>query len=707
MLRSAVTAIKPATLAFRSLAITPRALPRVLPVAPSRLFSSVPPLSNQSSDQRYPDKNWNVEKPVTYEELKPLTESPSDNVLLIGKAPTKILELGSSAAHPSGPQMFAPRETGDSRWQFTLVVLHLSLKRLLDTMESEALTDEEELVDVELVASASPITERSNSGDNSSRPHSLPTSQHGDTVEEDGASHSKISRGKKGKATQVADKSCARKWVSDGRPKQNRGQCVELSFPLHTASLEAQLADSHRGRRQGSQPSEQSGTTYPDLSSSEYPHVATDLSTAIYASVVKDATPTESSELAKFLVHRVMDARNLGAQSVDWKLALPAMARELTSHLVDSSLAACFARLPAFTMLIRRLIPYDLDSLADSPLQVTIAVLCAMGARSSPHSALLGIPLPDNNSASAALLLTIGDRREKACRALSTLAWEKTWESNCLLGGKGESKGRPALEAIIGLAHFMILENIRMKDTRWLVRIAVGLYEDLQFDGDEDRRNLRLEIGPLLFGGDAILSAQLGVPCLLSQPQLAEFFDPSGKVGLEIVDLRNARQGLSRIINGLSNRRLSRTSIEDALDGISTWTNGVQRTFAMLATAYASESSREQASYTPWSAGETDEGMPDPLLFDLSLPDGHSFQFSNFGDTIGDGEPPPLNQVPNIANGFQGQNWIGSTDAWSDGANNTGLSEGANWVDGSDADGGFGRGFERVDGMDGGQSDRW
>ncbi|KAL8278273.1 hypothetical protein RQP46_009305 [Phenoliferia psychrophenolica] len=195
------------------------------------------------------------------------------------------------------------------------------------------------------------------------------------------------------------------------------------------ATLEAQLANSPTADRAQSTSQALTETPtddlpYPDLTPP--PIVSADLGSAIYRAVQQDSTPTEKAALATFLLEKVMGQRNLGYQAFDWRLGLPAMAKELTTHLVDSSLAACFARLPAFTTLIQRLGPYDLNSLENSPLQVTIAVLCALGARSSPHSALLGVPIPSNQAASAALLLTVGDRREKACRALAALAWDKT-----------------------------------------------------------------------------------------------------------------------------------------------------------------------------------------------------------------------------------------------------------------------------------------
>lgn len=55
--------------------------------------------------------------------------------------------------------------------------------------------------------------------------------------------------------------------------------------------------------------------------------------------------------------------------------------------------------------------------------QVAVAAFCAMGARASPHSALLGIAVQDPEGApSIDSVVAAGTRRETACRGLSERA---------------------------------------------------------------------------------------------------------------------------------------------------------------------------------------------------------------------------------------------------------------------------------------------
>ncbi|KAM0752687.1 hypothetical protein T439DRAFT_323299 [Meredithblackwellia eburnea MCA 4105] len=423
------------------------------------------------------------------------------------------------------------------------------------------------------------------------------------------------------KPTQVADKSCARcrerkvrcdrSYPSCRRCRKRRETCEYPEFVYveeaegdeegrlkaledKMAILESRMPVAIEGEISGSTLSGPSKVPIiPIPTNTPFPilhppadHVEKDLATAIYRAIVREAKPAEESQLASFLLAKIMGVTTLGKQSTDWKLALPAMARELTSHLVDCSLAACFAQLPVFKLLIKRLQPYNLETLAESSAQVAISVLCALGARSSPHSALLGIPIPSAKDASADLLRSIGERREKACRALVDLAWEKCWQLKLFWGGGNENReAHEALEAQVGLSHFMILEDIRKDETRWLVRNAMGLYQDLQYDATtDDLHDVRRNVGPLLFEGDSILAAQLRKPCMISHTQLTAYFDPKGTLTLDSLDVLKAKDSLTAMIESLLTRRIDKADIEDALNGVSTWTNSAQRCFALLAT---------------------------------------------------------------------------------------------------------------------------
>lgn len=137
---------------------------------------------------------------------------------------------------------------------------------------------------------------------------------------------------------------------------------------------------------------------------------------------------------------------NIGEDSIDWQLAKPTMAESLTLHLLEgefsvafgveradatlhtASVHSCCFHLPAFHLFAPRIeqLKSNLNEL-DIQGQVIVAILASLGARASPHSALLGVAGPDLNisqtkPASQDFILSAGTRRENAWRALADRA---------------------------------------------------------------------------------------------------------------------------------------------------------------------------------------------------------------------------------------------------------------------------------------------
>lgn len=119
---------------------------------------------------------------------------------------------------------------------------------------------------------------------------------------------------------------------------------------------------------------------------------------------------------------------NIGEHSVDWKLAKPAMASSLTLHLLEASRHSCCFHLPAFHVFADRVgqLKSRLDSL-DIQGEVIVTVLASLGARASPHSALIGVDGPDldiqkTTPISHEFVLDAGSRREQAWKAIADRA---------------------------------------------------------------------------------------------------------------------------------------------------------------------------------------------------------------------------------------------------------------------------------------------
>lgn len=91
---------------------------------------------------------------------------------------------------------------------------------------------------------------------------------------------------------------------------------------------------------------------------------------------------------------------------------------------------ACCSKLPGIAPLAARIDRYkrDIDHLTPQE-QCHVAVLCALGARASPHSQILGVDTAKLHAGapSIPLYLHAGERREMACRELEARARELCW----------------------------------------------------------------------------------------------------------------------------------------------------------------------------------------------------------------------------------------------------------------------------------------
>lgn len=140
--------------------------------------------------------------------------------------------------------------------------------------------------------------------------------------------------------------------------------------------------------------------------------------------------------------------------SLDWRLASPLLAKSLSQHLCEAFLDSCCSHLPAFTYFHDRLPNFrgDLSQLHASA-KVSIAAFCAIGARASPHSALLGIAsAPDDARIHPqAPLLNAGSRRENACTVLLGQA-----HTLCYEAGLVDVATRDNLAAILAMMQMTI-----------------------------------------------------------------------------------------------------------------------------------------------------------------------------------------------------------------------------------------------------------
>lgn len=244
------------------------------------------------------------------------------------------------------------------------------------------------------------------------------------------------------------------------------------------------------------------------------------------------------------------EGQRVGPSSLDWRLAGSEMAISLSRSLTSAFFDSCCSHLPAFTYFRARLADYSSPTpSANSPLlsKSAIAAFCAIGARASPHSALLGIiSAPDSNHPLAPLVMA-GSRRENACIVLLQQAHTSAFET-----GLSDEATTENLACLLAMMQMSIFVELVPKKSRSLVRAALGTFKELQDSANtaEERILIKRAFAFALYvssvcylicdstlilnasiqSGDAVTSAYARKPCLITQSDLAAYFDNVGLV---------------------------------------------------------------------------------------------------------------------------------------------------------------------------------
>ncbi|GAA6048818.1 hypothetical protein JCM3770_003637 [Rhodotorula araucariae] len=266
---------------------------------------------------------------------------------------------------------------------------------------------------------------------------------------------------------------------------------------------------------------------------------------------------------------------------MDWKLARSAMAKMLVVHLVQSFFASCCAYLPAFDgwHTRRAWVLHNIDNL-DPASRVAVAAFCAMGARASQHSAILGLslrsPSPDDwfEQASAA-----GERREQACRALHTQAMDLVH-----LLGLTYDVSRENLEALMVLTQLLIFNELVPRRSRALVLSALGQFKELQESAmpPEAKDDTLKHIGLPLLVCDAITAAYARKKPLITPADLAHYFPSFVPPNPHNESLQVLLQMCLRH-NMTADGMLSHDGIRHCANIIHAWLAQAQRMFAQAA----------------------------------------------------------------------------------------------------------------------------
>ncbi|GAA6012748.1 hypothetical protein JCM10207_005348 [Rhodosporidiobolus poonsookiae] len=432
-----------------------------------------------------------------------------------------------------------------------------------------------------------------------------------------------------GKMTQKADKSCKkcrerrvrcdRHWPTCDRCKKRREHC-DWSEGTHVedieeggdaeriAELTAKVSSLERQLKAGTPASTKSSGAIPLFGSSssaftgqqrpgtsgafstgDSPPLPGDNSGAGISAAVQRIWGTgmrmsaqEQDTLVAFLMGHAVNTAELGKRSLTWRLGELGMAVSLTGHLLDAALYACCSELPGIKPLADRVDYYKTNLKLLSPAeQCHVAVLCALGARASPHSQLLGmstIALQDGTP-SPPLYLFAGERREMACRQLEERARELCWQYGIIV-----EPDLAHLDALVGLVQLLIYEEVLPNQSRFFLRNAVGMYQDIRVVAldrdDQTSRDPRHGPGAALFLADAVIAAASSRPSYITTGELDLYFVSDG---VPVPDFPGSE--LRKELNDILQRPLTRDKLSDALVTASLWVCGCARLFAQLTTA--------------------------------------------------------------------------------------------------------------------------
>ncbi|GAA5842576.1 hypothetical protein JCM9279_003624 [Rhodotorula babjevae] len=221
----------------------------------------------------------------------------------------------------------------------------------------------------------------------------------------------------------------------------------------------------------------------------------------------------------------VARTRSIGPDSLDWRLAEPHMASSLSRHLCDAFSDSCCFLLPTWEFFRTRMGDFlsGREDQLSAAQRVALTTFCAIGARSSPHSAVLGISLKPEDTLEHpnAPLLSAGTRRQNACRALFDKAHGDNYEA-----GTTDTPSAENLATLLALLQLSLFAEFRPIKSRPLLRSALSHYRDLQDEAEteEERASVRSTFGFAIYTVDCLISAHARRKCEISDDDLRLYF---------------------------------------------------------------------------------------------------------------------------------------------------------------------------------------
>ncbi|GAA5824096.1 hypothetical protein JCM11251_001520 [Rhodosporidiobolus azoricus] len=309
-----------------------------------------------------------------------------------------------------------------------------------------------------------------------------------------------------------------------------------------------------------------SGTPPPPTSAGDFPAASTS---------TRHGSPGSSPESAPVI-------SSIGTASLDWRLAEPQMASSLARSLTEAFAESCCFLLPTYEFFrgkMSNFVSGREESL--SPAQkVALAAFCAVGARTSPHSALLGIgiqpdDIPEHPNAP---FLSAGTRRQSACETFFDQAGRANFEAGTMEFASPEN-----LAALLAVLQLSLFAEVVPKRSRPLLRSALSHYKELQdlTASEEEKVWVRKTFGFAVYSSDCLISAYARRKCLITDDDLRTYFSHADtKIILPRLPGDSLLPIVQKLVTNIPNRE---TALASAKHLLACWTYACQRAFVQLA----------------------------------------------------------------------------------------------------------------------------
>ncbi|GAA5897072.1 hypothetical protein JCM8208_006161 [Rhodotorula glutinis] len=347
--------------------------------------------------------------------------------------------------------------------------------------------------------------------------------------------------------------------LKEWRPKPK----VKPTDPARVAALEKRLAELEEQVAQGGaapvQPFPSDAFDFP-------PDIASFRPTHAQSTLALDSTTTRT--------------RSIGPHSLDWRLAEPHMASSLSRHLCDAFSDSCCFLLPTWEFFRTRMsdfLPGHEDRLSAAQ-RVALTTFCAIGARSSPHSAVLGISLKPEDTLEHpnAPLLSAGTRRQNACRALFDKAHSDNYESGTI-----ETPTAENLATLLALLQLSLFAEFHPIKSRPLLRSALSHYRDLQDEAEteEERASVRSTFGFAIYTVDCLISAHARRQNQISPDDLRQYFSNDTRIVVPRLPQDELQPVVEKVVTALPTLD---AKLKTAKHLFACWVCACQRLFVQL-----------------------------------------------------------------------------------------------------------------------------